>query len=128
MTTPFSRTPQSEDNPCTEVFDGKAPKVRRTGSGPLPSASKVALSHRPPTTVGIPHRGAARCSYMARLPRLDPPNVHQHIVQRGNNRLPRFLHDEDRQRYLELLRETFSAAEANERSRNAPLHEQREQR
>jgi len=44
---------------------------------------------------------------MARLPRLDLPNVPQHIVQRGNNRLPCFLHDEDRQRYLQLLHEAL---------------------
>ena len=33
---------------------------------------------------------------MARLPRLDLPGIPQHIVQRGNNRLPCFLDDEDR--------------------------------
>ena len=42
---------------------------------------------------------------MARLPRLDLPGVPQHIVQRGNNRLPCFLDDGDRLRYLTLLRE-----------------------
>lgn len=40
---------------------------------------------------------------MARLPRLDLPGIPQHVVQRGNNRLPCFLDDEDRQRYLQLL-------------------------
>ena len=35
---------------------------------------------------------------MARLPRRDLPGVPQHIVQRGNNCLPCFLYDEDRQR------------------------------
>lgn len=40
---------------------------------------------------------------MARLPRLDLPGIPQHIVQRGNNRLPCFLDDEDRLRYLLLL-------------------------
>ena len=44
---------------------------------------------------------------MARLPRLDPPGVPQHVVQRGNNRLPCFLDDEDRLRYLQLLRESL---------------------
>ena len=34
---------------------------------------------------------------MARLPRPDLPGIPQHIVQRGNNRLPCFLDDEDRQ-------------------------------
>jgi len=41
---------------------------------------------------------------MARLPRLDLADIPQHIVQRGNNRLPCFLDDEDRQRYLQCLR------------------------
>jgi putative transposase len=44
---------------------------------------------------------------MARLPRLDLPGVPQHVVQRGNNRLPCFLDDEDRLRYLQLLRESL---------------------
>jgi putative transposase len=42
---------------------------------------------------------------MARLPRLDLAGVPQHVVQRGNNRQPCFLDDEDRQLYLSLLRE-----------------------
>ena len=45
---------------------------------------------------------------MARLPRLDLPGVPQHIVQRGNNRLPCFLDDGDRLRYLTLLREALT--------------------
>ena len=40
---------------------------------------------------------------MARLPRPDLPGIPQHIVQRGNNRLPCFLDDEDRQHYLRCL-------------------------
>ena len=44
---------------------------------------------------------------MARQPRLDLPGISQHIVQRGNNRLPCFLDDDDRQRYLTLLREAL---------------------
>lgn len=44
---------------------------------------------------------------MARHPRLDLPGVPQHIVQRGNNRLPCFLDDTDRRRYLTLLREAL---------------------
>lgn len=47
---------------------------------------------------------------MARLPRLDLPCIPQHIVQRGNNRLPCFLDDDDRQRYLQLLRQAASTA------------------
>jgi len=38
---------------------------------------------------------------MARLPRFELAGVPQHAVQRGNNRLPCFLDDEDRQRYLQ---------------------------
>lgn len=40
---------------------------------------------------------------MARHPRPDLAGIPQHIVQRGNNRLPCFLDDEDRQRYLQCL-------------------------
>lgn len=47
---------------------------------------------------------------MARLPRLDLPGIPQHIVQRGNNRLPCFLDDGDRLRYLHLLGEALLAA------------------
>jgi len=38
---------------------------------------------------------------MARPPRQDLAGIPQHVVQRGNNRLPCFLDDEDRQRYLQ---------------------------
>jgi putative transposase len=48
---------------------------------------------------------------MARLPRLDLPGIPQHVVQRGNNRLPCFLDDTDRRRYLTLLREALLQAE-----------------
>lgn len=44
---------------------------------------------------------------MARQPRLDLPGIPQHIVQRGNNRLPCFLDDQDRHCYLHLLREAL---------------------
>ncbi len=37
---------------------------------------------------------------MARQPRFDLAGIPQHILQRGNNRLPCCLDDEDRQRYL----------------------------
>ena len=46
---------------------------------------------------------------MARQPRLDLPGIPQHIVQRGNNRLPCFLDDTDRARYRQLLREALLA-------------------
>jgi putative transposase len=48
---------------------------------------------------------------MARQPRLDLPDNPQHIVQRGNNRLPCFLDDADRFRYRQRLREALPAAE-----------------
>lgn len=42
---------------------------------------------------------------MARLPRLNPPGVAQHIIQRGNNRQACFAREEDYTRYLEWLEE-----------------------
>ena len=48
---------------------------------------------------------------MARLPRLELAGVPQHVVQRGNNRLPCFLDDTDRARYLHLLRESLLASD-----------------
>jgi putative transposase len=45
---------------------------------------------------------------MARLPRIDLPGIPQYVVQRGNNRLPCFLDDGDRLRYLQLLRESLA--------------------
>ncbi len=42
---------------------------------------------------------------MARSPRLDFSGIPQHVVQRGNNRLPRFLDDGDRQQYPEKVSE-----------------------
>jgi len=44
---------------------------------------------------------------MALQPRLDLPGIPQHIVQRGNNRLPCFLDDDDRHRYPRLLGEAL---------------------
>jgi putative transposase len=44
---------------------------------------------------------------MARHPRLDLPGIPQHVVQRGNNRLPCFLDDGDRYRYLRILHEAL---------------------
>lgn len=41
---------------------------------------------------------------MSRPPRPDLPGIPQHIVQRGNNRLPCFLDDDDRRFYLAYLR------------------------
>ncbi len=45
---------------------------------------------------------------MARHPRFDIAGIPQHLVQRGNNRLPCFLDDEDRQRYLQCLRQDLT--------------------
>lgn len=42
---------------------------------------------------------------MARQPRLTVPGYPHHVIQRGNNRQAIFLDDEDRRRWLELLRE-----------------------
>jgi len=42
---------------------------------------------------------------MARRPRFILPGVPHHITQRGNNRQDVFFSDQDRRRYLELLRE-----------------------
>ncbi|WP_343124629.1 transposase [Xanthomonas axonopodis] len=46
---------------------------------------------------------------MARLPRIDLPGFPQHIMQRGNNRLPCFLDDGDRLRYLHLMHDALHA-------------------
>lgn len=48
---------------------------------------------------------------MARLPRFDMPGVAQHIVQRGNDRLPCFAAERDYIRYLQDLRD---AAQEND--------------
>jgi putative transposase len=40
---------------------------------------------------------------MARLPRPDLAGIAQHVVQRGNDRLPCFYDDDDRRRYLTAL-------------------------
>ena len=42
---------------------------------------------------------------MARLPRPDLAGIAQHVVQRGNDRMPCFLGDPDRLLYLQALRE-----------------------
>jgi len=42
---------------------------------------------------------------MARLPRLNIPNVPQHIIQRGNNRLACFFSDQDYAVYLDKLKD-----------------------
>lgn len=44
---------------------------------------------------------------MPRHPRLDLPGVPQHIVQRGNNRQPCFLREQDYRCYLQQLREAL---------------------
>ncbi len=42
---------------------------------------------------------------MARIARVVAPGVAHHITQRGNRRMDVFFNDDDRQAYLELLRE-----------------------
>jgi putative transposase len=44
---------------------------------------------------------------MARLPRFDLPGISQHVIQRGNNRMPCFEDDVDRSQYLHLLAESL---------------------
>ena len=44
---------------------------------------------------------------MARQPRIDLPGIAQHVVQRGNNRLPCFLDNNDRHAYLHYLTEAL---------------------
>ena len=43
---------------------------------------------------------------MARLPRLSIAGLAHHVIQRGHNRQPIFLDDEDRLAYLAALRES----------------------
>ncbi len=40
---------------------------------------------------------------MARLPRIDVPDLPQHLMQRGNNRAACFFHDDDYRFYLDAL-------------------------
>ncbi|MDR2990962.1 MAG: transposase, partial [Burkholderiaceae bacterium] len=40
---------------------------------------------------------------MARQPRLTVPGYPHHLIQRGNNRQPVFINDEDRRVWLDLL-------------------------
>src|SRR3546814_7462222 len=88
------------------------------GSIPGPRAGPGERSHHRFTTIsealaGVhglrPAAQAGMLPDMARLPRLDLPDIPQHVVQRGNNRLPCFLDDRDRLRYLQLLRESLAA-------------------
>ena len=46
-------------------------------------------------------------SDMGRPPRFDLAGVAQHVLQRGNNRLPCFLDDEDRRRYPQCLKQAL---------------------
>ena len=47
---------------------------------------------------------------MARLARIVIPGVAHHVTQRGNRRQPVFFSDDDRKRYLALIREGCAAA------------------
>ena len=42
---------------------------------------------------------------MPRQPRLDLPDIPQHVIQRGNDRQPCFFSESDRERYLAVLHE-----------------------
>jgi putative transposase len=80
-----------------------------TGSGSLPSQiSGYVVSSREVSSISAPTPGCEPCA-MASLPRIDLPGIPQHIVQRGNNRLPCFLDDGDRLRYLHLMHEALHA-------------------
>lgn len=46
---------------------------------------------------------------MSRPPRPDLPGIPQHVVERGNNRLPCFLDDDDRRFYLAYLHSCLKA-------------------
>ena len=48
---------------------------------------------------------------MARKPRFGLPGVPQHVIQRGNNREPRFYSDEDYHRYLDDLKAALTRNE-----------------
>lgn len=60
-----------------------------------------------PTDVHPLRRDAAA---MGRTPRFDLPGIPQHIVQRGHNRLPCYLHDHDRLHDLHLLRDALTSS------------------
>jgi putative transposase len=49
---------------------------------------------------------------MARLSRLDIPEIPLHVIQRGNNRSACFRDAQDRQTYLACLKEAAAAARA----------------
>ena len=42
---------------------------------------------------------------MPRLPRLNIPNIPQHVIQRGNNRQACFFDDADHEFYLDKLKD-----------------------
>jgi len=42
---------------------------------------------------------------MPRLPRLNVPDIPQHVVQRGNNRLVSLFYEQDYKVYLDKLKE-----------------------
>ncbi|WP_330469547.1 transposase [Xanthomonas campestris] len=69
-------------------------------------ATASAFGRVPSLSAPTPFRESCQ---VARLPRIDLPGIPQHIVQRGNNRLPCFLDDGDRLRYLHLLHEALHA-------------------
>jgi len=95
----------SPANPASALM-WKGPKVPLRPKG-VRFTSPTTIDKKPYiarlTTPMASTTGARNARRMARLPRLDLPGVPQHVVQRGNNRLPCFLDDEDRQRYLQLL-------------------------
>lgn len=51
---------------------------------------------------------------MARLPRLNLPNIPQHVVQRGNNRQVCFFSEQDYTLYLDKLKDYAKKCHVNE--------------
>lgn len=70
--------------------------------------ARQAIAHEVKRTRMLPGRhGYAEPEAMARQPRLELPGIPQRIVQRGNSRLPCFLHDDDWLRCVSLLRQAL---------------------
>src|SRR6185312_16708329 len=82
--------------------------TKRTGSGSLPYkvARRIRTRHRDPF-IYCPHCHAVKLAAWLDNHASTCPASAQHLVQRGNNRLPRFLDEGDRYRYLRILDEAL---------------------
>jgi hypothetical protein len=86
----FIRNPESWYQKSQDYF-GSCNGTVKTGSGPLSDIHPLPSPTNEPVVSG--RRLKTRCPCfmgMARLPRLDLPDVPQNIIQRGNNRYPAF--------------------------------------